>query len=322
MIPGQNFLVPNPSGSGLSQYTDLRLVRIDGDPGLPAVTIASTPLTCSNPTCPVLTQSVADVTIVGLGPTREANTSVWNGHLGYLGQTDYTKRWGRNKIANENSLFGENDSDLDGKLSLYLGKDVNANVDIISMVTFFDVDPITGLPTPTNAYESQAIGGDSGSSVFHKNSSGQWELIGIVNAMYSTYSTQQNPQPSNFAAFGVNPQGTYTLFADLTYYRNEIINIMNAHPSVLPGDYNNDGKVDDADYIVWRKGLGTTYSQTAYDVWRAHYGEIAAGAGAVLTASGSVSGGTGVPEPSSLILALAAAGVLLFYLRTRVHHLI
>jgi hypothetical protein len=309
MIPGQNFLVPNPSGSGLSQYTDLRLVRIDGDPGLPALSIASQALSVSN-----VNQSVADVTIAGLGPTREANTSLWNGHLGYYGQTDYTKRWGRNQIANENTLFGENDPDLRGKLTLFLGKDVNANVDIISMVTLFDLN---GVP-----YESQAIGGDSGSSVFHKNASGQWELIGIVNAMYSTYSTQQDPQPSNFAAYGVNPQGTYTLFADLTYYRNEIINIMNAHPSVLPGDYNSDGKVDDADYIVWRKGLGTTFGPNGYDVWRAHYGETSAGAGSVLTASGSVSGGTGVPEPSSLILALGAAGVFLFYLRARVHHVV
>jgi len=112
------------------------------------------------------------------------------------------------------------------------------------------------------------------------------------------------------------------LFADLTYYRNEILNSMNAHPSVLPGDYNSDGKVDDADYVVWRKGLGTTFGPTGYDVWRAHYGETAAGAGAVLTASGSVSGGSGVPEPSSLILALGAAGVFLFYLRARVHHLV
>ena len=38
---------------------------------------------------------------------------------------------------------------------------------------------------------------------------------------------------------------------------------------VLPGDFNGDGAVDAADYVVWRMGLGTTYSQADYDVWRA-----------------------------------------------------
>jgi hypothetical protein len=31
-----------------------------------------------------------------------------------------------------------------------------------------------------------------------------------------------------------------------------------------PGDFDQDGTVDAADYVVWRKGLGTTYSQTDY----------------------------------------------------------
>ena len=37
----------------------------------------------------------------------------------------------------------------------------------------------------------------------------------------------------------------------------------------LPGDYNANGVVDAADYIVWRKGLGTIYTQNDYNVWRA-----------------------------------------------------
>jgi hypothetical protein len=75
--------------------------------------------------------------------------------------------------------------------------------------------------------------------------------------------------------------------------------------------------------VVWRKGLGTTSSQRGYDVWRAHYGETAAGSGSVLTGSGSLAiGSFGVPEPSSLILALGAAGLFLFYIRPRLHRLI
>ena len=48
----------------------------------------------------------------------------------------------------------------------------------------------------------------------------------------------------------------------------------------LAGDYNSNGVVDAADYVVWRKGLGTTYTQADYDVWRAHFGQTA-GSGAV-----------------------------------------
>jgi tartrate-resistant acid phosphatase type 5 len=46
----------------------------------------------------------------------------------------------------------------------------------------------------------------------------------------------------------------------------------------LPGDFNISGAVETADYIVWRKGLGTASTDTDYNTWRLHFGEIA-GAG-------------------------------------------
>jgi hypothetical protein len=70
----------------------------------------------------------------------------------------------------------------------------------------------------------------------------------------------------------------------------------------LPGDYTHNGIVDAADYVVWRKGLGTTYTQNDYNVWRAHFGQTAG--------SGSGSGAAAnfaVPEPSTLVLLLLAA---------------
>jgi hypothetical protein len=59
----------------------------------------------------------------------------------------------------------------------------------------------------------------------------------------------------------------------------------------LAGDYNDDGSVDAADYVVWRKNDGTP---EGYDTWRANFGETATGAGGIST----------VPEPATL-LALA-----------------
>jgi hypothetical protein len=80
--------------------------------------------------------------------------------------------------------------------------------------------------------------------------------------------------------------------------RFELTTITNA-PLVpgLAGDYNQDGAVDAADYVVWRKGLGTTYLQIHYNDWRAHIGEtldngIGANASSV------------VPEPTTFILLL------------------
>ena len=48
VIPNQGYNVPNPSGMGLSAFTDLYLVRLNGDPGLPSLTIASQALTTSD----------------------------------------------------------------------------------------------------------------------------------------------------------------------------------------------------------------------------------------------------------------------------------
>jgi formylglycine-generating enzyme len=68
----------------------------------------------------------------------------------------------------------------------------------------------------------------------------------------------------------------------------------------LAGDYNHNNVVDPADYIIWRKGLGTTYSQNDYNVWRAHFGQTAgSGSGAGANAS--------VPEPTTRVLLMFAA---------------
>ncbi|HJQ80869.1 MAG TPA: hypothetical protein VJ828_12975 [Lacipirellulaceae bacterium] len=64
------------------------------------------------------------------------------------------------------------------------------------------------------------------------------------------------------------------------------------------GDFDGDGAIDAADYVVWRKGLGPVYTPNDYDVWRAHFGETS-GSSSLIEA--------GVPEPSSLLLILATA---------------
>jgi len=64
------------------------------------------------------------------------------------------------------------------------------------------------------------------------------------------------------------------------------------------GDYNGDGKVDAADYVVWRKTDGTP---AGYNAWRANFGQTV-GAGSLVPADMGVHA---VPEPTSLWLGLA-----------------
>ena len=64
---------------------------------------------------------------------------------------------------------------------------------------------------------------------------------------------------------GVTPTGTFTISSPYTwnlanlYTTGEVT--LTAVPS-LPGDFNSDGTVDAADYVVWRKTDGTTRAAT------------------------------------------------------------
>jgi autotransporter-associated beta strand protein len=70
---------------------------------------------------------------------------------------------------------------------------------------------------------------------------------------------------------------------------------------VLAGDFNHDSSVDAADYVVWRKGLGTTYTPADFNVWRAHFGQ---------TAGSGLSTNATVPEPASALLWVIGPAVM------------
>jgi hypothetical protein len=72
----------------------------------------------------------------------------------------------------------------------------------------------------------------------------------------------------------------------------------------LAGDFNGDGIVDAADYVVWRKGLGNRPAD--YGVWRANFGATA-GSGSEVVPLAAASAAAAVPEPFSIVLLLVAA---------------
>jgi hypothetical protein len=136
------------------------------------------------------------------------------------------------------------------------------------------------------------------------------------------------------------PAGAYGFFARLTsnqyatsdpflvVFNNGVFDYQQMIPAalainaaaLLPGDYNHDGHVDAADYVVWRKTLNSTTSLAAdgsyngvidaadYNLWRSNVG-------AVIPASGESA--HFVPEPQSWLAPLSIGWLLLSVLRMR-----
>ena len=82
---------------------------------------------------------------------------------------------------------------------------------------------------------------------------------------------------------------------------------MNFAAAGIHGDYNNNGTVDAADYVVWRDNLNTTNTlpndpnggtidSDQFNTWRANFGK-SAGGGSSLTA---------VPEPATAVATMLA----------------
>jgi hypothetical protein len=80
-------------------------------------------------------------------------------------------------------------------------------------------------------------------------------------------------------------------------------------PPLLTGDYNDDGVVNAADYVVWRNHQGTDFSlpnrdpgqsgevgQGDYEAWRLHFGNTL----------GDSAVAARIPEPATLVLAAFA----------------
>jgi hypothetical protein len=102
---------------------------------------------------------------------------------------------------------------------------------------------------------------------------------------------------------GLIPSNTGLLGLELEFMELRLANIV---PPGIAGDYNEDDKVDAADYVVWRKNganplpndNGAATAQARFDLWKANFGEMAMPGG----------GSGAVPEPTSwLLMSLAAA---------------
>ncbi len=111
--------------------------------------------------------------------------------------------------------------------------------------------------------------------------------------------------PRQVGAFTLTPQNGTLGLKGVSYGYDVTFGIT----PIPPGDYNKNGVVDAADYVLWRKGDlaadsngDAVIDQTDYDFWRANFGNPnPPGAGAGLS-------NTAVPEPTAL--TLVAMGLL------------
>lgn len=187
-VGGSSVRLTNPAGSGKSSLTDLLMYRIDGDPGLPRLTI-------SEFAPPV----GVDVVMIGRGRDRDPNLTNWNSSWvevpnpstfsGYKFAAGATIRWGTNVVSET-------------------GQWQNDGSDFLSVTTRFDK---VGTP-----FEGQAVRGDSGGGIFYKNpSTNLWELAGTILA-----SGALAGQPLETAVFN-----DVSYSADLSAYRSQILTI-------------------------------------------------------------------------------------------------
>lgn len=349
IIPGQNFVVRNPTDAknssgqtiNLSTEADLRLVRLNGDPGLPSIFD-------DNPQFRIASQSLpvsGEVTFIGHGRTRDGDLQFWNPssnppwqsttscssesnncRSGYeaMDPNDDTLRWGRNRLENVNSFH--NPGPLDEVLSTSTGiLDINGR-DTASLLTVFDKSGVVN--------EAQAVDKDSGSAVFYKRG-GQWELAGIVNAILTF-----DDQPGRTAVYN-----NATTFADLSFYYHtdplqdysgSISDIIREHANYsIMGDVNLDGLVtgdgtgsaasDDVaafaagwmfqqaegDMTSWKNGdLDLNGVTDVDDFFLLRDALLAAGSPAGAASLENLFGGmAGIPEPATISLAWLAAGL-------------
>jgi predicted esterase len=106
------------------------------------------------------------------------------------------------------------------------------------------------------------------------------------------------------------PFGTHGSSFNDTFSEPQLFDWMYAQALPAASDYNQDGVIDAADYVVWRKNDGTT---AGYNSWRNNFGRslfTGSGAGAIRAATNSVDPQSpAIPEPTTIATLLI--GVML-----------
>lgn len=174
--------------------SDMHLVKIIGDPGLPSLTLSSVQMNLND-----------SVLMIGRGENRQTSLTYYDANFnevtppppavyrGYKwGGLGRTMRWGTNQVSDfDLPLDGPNDA-----ITVSYGAVFNNTLGATS--------------------EAAAVNGDSGGAVFSKVSGG-WELVGLMLSR-DIYPSQPT--------LGVTVYGNSSYFADLSFYHDQIMSIV------------------------------------------------------------------------------------------------
>jgi len=148
------------------------------------------------------------------------------------------------------------------------------------------------------------LSSDNGGDGDDYGTSGLWtrlddESIAFdVTSFPAPFEGTYSPEQSLAALDGEQSLGTWTL---------EIVDDANGDVGTLQdlallltgtvlseGDFNDDGSVDGADFLVWQRGFGSTYNAIDLADWENNFGSSGA----------TVAGADAIPEPSTLALTM------------------
>ncbi|BBO33596.1 matrixin family metalloprotease [Lacipirellula parvula] len=164
--------------------------------------------------------------------------------------------------------------------------------------------------TPRGASYNERIGGtnDNYTTTNAAQASNlSLELYGLINGV-ATLLASAAPQPIGIAELLTDVElptaADYFVrvagdASNLQFYELAI-SVTHMPVTTLPGDFDLDGDVDGADFLVWQRGFGNSYDADDLAVWRENFGATSATATAAAA----------VPEPSgALLMAAAFAGL-------------
>jgi hypothetical protein len=174
---------------------------------------------------------------------------------------------------------------------------------VTAAAVHFDNTVVSGAPT----LEIELAGTTPGAEYDQLHVTGQLSLGGILQVFLIDGFTPASGQSFDVLDWS-SLTGTFddiqlpALTGGLQWNTSQLYTtgILSVAAPSLPGDYNNNGIVDAADYVAWRKGLGATFTQNDYEVWRANFGQQSnSGSGALANVA--------VPELATAVLLIYAA---------------
>jgi Concanavalin A-like lectin/glucanases superfamily/PEP-CTERM motif len=188
----------------------------------------------------------------------------------------------------------------------------------------------TGAPFQLDGYSIESangsLDGDGWNSLDEQNVAGWQQNLATDSQLVETYFMGS----TTVAAGGQLPLGKLFSVGEMQDVvgrystADTLLNVFQVEfvSGGVPGDYNDDGVVNAADYTVWRNHLGQTFQLTNevtgvsegivtiddYNAWKERFGNSGAGSGA----SAGPAAAAAVPEPGGLglILATMLAGAL------------